>query len=127
MSAQTHERTRPVVVGRGSRPGWHRRYGRRLMVSDAAVLAWVFVMNHVVWSAVPQWDEAQSATSTSWVLTSVGLAVTWHLALTLSGTRDSRVLGAGPEEYKRIINCTIVVFSVIAFVGYVFSLTVPRS
>lgn len=110
-----------------SRWEWRRRYGRRLMVSDAVVLAWVFVMNHLVWLAVPQWQQAESATSWFWILISLLVAVLWHLVLTLAGTRDSRVLGAGPDEYKRIINSTIVIFSLIAFVGYLFNLTVPRS
>ncbi|WP_456695778.1 sugar transferase [Aeromicrobium sp. P5_D10] len=116
-----------AAPARSSRWEWRRRYGRRLIVSDAVVLAWVFVMNHLVWLAVPQWQQAESATAWFWVLISALLAVLWHLVLTLAGTRDPRVLGAGPDEYKRIINSTIVIFSLIAFVGYLFNLTVPRS
>ncbi|MCW2829906.1 MAG: polyprenyl glycosylphosphotransferase, partial [Aeromicrobium sp.] len=62
-----------------------------------------------------------------WIDISIILAVTWHVVLTLAGTRDPRVLGAGPDEYKRIINSTIVMFSLVAFCGYLFNLTVPRS
>lgn len=137
MSAQTDvpvtphrvplDDTSPSTSARSQRPQWRRRYGRRLIVSDAVVLVWVFVMSHLVWSAVPEWHQAESATSWFWVLISVLLAVIWHIVLTLAGTRDSTVLGAGPEEYKRIINSTIVIFSLIAFVGYLFNLTVPRS
>ncbi len=50
----------------------------------------------------------------------------WHGVLTAAGTRDHRVFGGGPEEYKRVLNSTLVVFAVIAFVGYVIKLQVPQ-
>ncbi len=118
--------SRPAAA-REPRIDWHTRYGRILVVSDAVVLLWVFVTNHVVWAAVPAWRDANPSWSWFWVYVSVGLAVTWHVVLTLAGTRDSRVLGAGPDEYKRVINSTIVIFSLIAFFGYVLTLNVPRS
>ncbi|NRQ48470.1 sugar transferase [Aeromicrobium stalagmiti] len=108
-------------------PDWHRRYGRILAVSDAVVLTWVFVINHVVWFSVPAWRDANPALEWTWMFVSFNLLVTWHVVLTLAGTRDPRVLGGGPDEYKRVINSTIVIFSLIAFFGYLFSLTVPRS
>lgn len=127
VAADPRHRAAVMAAIRRSRPTWHSRFGRRLLVSDAAVLVWVFGMNHLVWAVVPSWRDAQPSFSVFWVGVSVGLAVTWHLVLTLAGTRDPQVLGAGPDEYKRIINATIVMFAVIAFVGYVLGLTVPRS
>ncbi|MBC7631291.1 sugar transferase [Aeromicrobium sp.] len=106
---------------------WQRHYGRLLILSDAVVLAWVFLSNHLIWAAVPAWRDANPAGSSYWIMISILLAVTWHAVLTLAGTRDPRVLGAGPDEYKRVINSTIVVFSLVAFLGYLFSLNVPRS
>ena len=106
---------------------WHARFGRILVVSDALVLAWVFVVNHLLWQAVPSWRDANPSWSAFWIGVSIGLAVIWHIVLTLAGTRDPQVLGAGPDEYKRLINSTIVAVALIAFVGYVFTLEVPRA
>src|SRR3954454_21391034 len=55
------------------------------------------------------------------------LALTWHVVLPLAGTREFGVFGAGAEEYKRVVNSTLVVFGVIAFVGYSLRIPVPRS
>ncbi|MCW2831934.1 MAG: polyprenyl glycosylphosphotransferase, partial [Aeromicrobium sp.] len=99
------------VPARERRSDWYVRYGRILTASDAVVLTWVFVMNHVIWLTVPAWRDANPAGSGFWLAVSVCLAITWHVVLTLAGTRDPRVLGAGPDEYKRVINSTIVIFS----------------
>ena len=117
---------RPVPP-RPSGVDWQARYGRTLVVSDAVVLLWVFVMNHVIWASVPAWHDANDPGDPFWIATSLWVAIGWHVVLTLSGTRDARVLGVGPDEYKRVINSTIVVFALIAFFGYVLSLDVPRS
>jgi exopolysaccharide biosynthesis polyprenyl glycosylphosphotransferase len=106
---------------------WERRYGRYLVVSDFVVLMWVFATAHVVWAATSTPAERSDPYSPLWVLISVGLVVMWHAVLTLAGTRDSRVIGAGPEEYKRVASSTLVVFALIAFFGYTIRFQVPRS
>jgi exopolysaccharide biosynthesis polyprenyl glycosylphosphotransferase len=111
--------------GRGS--DWERLYGRILVVSDLVVLVWVFATSHVVWASSLPAGSVLEPYAPSVILASAGMALLWHLVLTLAGTRDLRVFGAGPEEYKRVLNSTLVVFAVIAFVAYVVKFQVPRS
>ena len=96
------------------------------MVSDFLVLMWVFVTAHVVWAANLPEIEANPYGPYP-ILVSLSMLLLWHGALTAAGTRDRRVFGAGPDEYKRILNSTLVVFAVIAFVGYAVKFQVPRT
>ncbi len=105
---------------------WERSYGRRLVISDFVVLTWVFATSHVVWAEnLP--DIVENPYGPYPILVSLTMLLLWHGALTAAGTRDSRVFGAGPEEYKRVFSSTLVVFAVIAFVGYVVKFQVPRT
>ena len=106
---------------------WQRRYGRILVISDFLVLGWVFMTAHLVWDAQPQWKNPSDPYTTKWLVASAVTLLLWHLILTLAGTRDPRVLGAGPDEYKRVINSTLVIFSFLAFFGYLISASPPRA
>jgi len=116
-----------AAVGDHSRAGWERRYGRILVVSDLVILIWVFATAHVVWAQHAASGIPGNHYTFSAVLASLLLALLWHGVLTLAGTRDLRVFGAGAEEYKRVVNSTLVVFGLIAFVGYSVQAAVPRS
>ncbi|MGA8988770.1 sugar transferase [Aeromicrobium sp.] len=104
---------------------WQRRYGRVLVGSDLVVLLWVFTTSHVVWAS-----NSGLAGDVAYAPAAVGIsafmALFWHVVLTVAGTRDSRVFGAGPEEYKRVLSSTLGVFAVIAFCGYVVGFNLPR-
>lgn len=106
---------------------WERRYGRILIFSDLAVLTWVFATAHVVWAHQARPGTPDHPFALGLIAASAFLALLWHAVLTLAGTRDSRVFAAGSEEYKRVLNSTLVVFGVIAFVGYSIKIPVPRS
>ncbi|MEO6604853.1 MAG: sugar transferase [Aeromicrobium sp.] len=106
---------------------WQRRYGRMLILSDFLVLVWVFVTAHIVWAASPQWNDPGESYEGKWLLASLATLALWHFVLTLAGTRDARVLGAGPDEYKRVLNSTVVLFSFLAFFGYLVEVSPPRA
>lgn len=109
---------------------WHRRYGRILLVSDTLVLVWVFLTAHVAW-AVNRADQVApgglSPYASGPVVLSVVLLLLWLAVLDAAGTRDPVVLGAGPEEYKRIVSSSITWFAIVAFFAYVVQLAIPRS
>lgn len=60
-----------------------------------------------------------------WLVTAVTI-VLWWIILDASGSRDDRLLGSGPEEYKRIISATLWLFGVIAIFSYVFQVETAR-
>ncbi len=111
------------------RRDWQRRYSRFLVLSDTVVLAWVFLTAHVAW-AVGSGDELDpgvSPYSTGPISISLFLLVLWLAALAMAGTRESIVLGTGPEEYKRIITSTLMWFAILAFCGYMVQIQLPRA
>ncbi len=131
MGTTTPDRLeKDVSVGSTSRETgveWQRRYGRILVLSDFVVLLWVFVVAHLVWASQSDWENPGPPDSVKWLLASAVTLTLWHLVLTFAGTRDPRVLGAGPDEYKRVLNSTLVIFAVFAFVGYLARYTPPRA
>lgn len=109
---------------------WRRAYARRLVVSDVLVLVWVFATAHLAW-AVTRSDQIDDLSLDPYgsgpVVVSAVLLVLWLAALTVTGSRDPVVFGAGPDEYKRIVTSTVVWFAVVAFVGYMSKFAIPRS
>ncbi len=61
----------------------------------------------------------------SWLLAG-GVAAAWWLVLLLRGTYDTRCIGVGSEEFKRVAVATFVVFMVIASVSYVTFAQISR-
>jgi len=115
----------PAVLETGVQ--WQRRYGRVLVISDLIVLVWVFVTAHLMWSAHLEWDKIGRPGDWMWIFASLVTLLGWHLVLTIAGTRDARVVGGGADEYKRVINSTMVIFSFLAFVCYVIDFSPPRA
>jgi lipopolysaccharide/colanic/teichoic acid biosynthesis glycosyltransferase len=58
---------------------------------------------------------------------SVVIAVLWMGALGVYRTRESRLLGRGLEEYRRVGAATLTLFAGIALLSYVFKLEINRS
>ena len=106
---------------------WTQSYARRLVFTDLAVLIWTFLMAHLVVANRPQFVGSEAPYSLSWILVSVTAMCLWHLSLTVADTRDLRVVGAGPSEYKRIVNASVSTFAFLAFLGYAFQVSAPRS
>ncbi|MDQ4488831.1 sugar transferase [Sinomonas sp. ASV486] len=63
---------------------------------------------------------------TPYALVGGALAIAWVLMLGLWGTRDTRILGYGPTEYKRVATASLWLFGGVAVVSYVFQLETAR-
>ncbi|WP_420121533.1 sugar transferase [Nakamurella sp.] len=105
--------TRSAAAG----PIWARRYARGLVVTDLLCLVWAGLGVHL-------FEPSRPPSVTVTVLLVIGA---WLLALELSGTRESSVLGYGASEYKRIIHASLIVFGLVAIGAYLFRLDLPRS
>ncbi len=54
------------------------------------------------------------------------LATTWWIAMWLGGARDSRILGAGNDEYRKVISSSLWVFAGIAILAYASKVQLAR-
>ncbi|UKA58000.1 sugar transferase [Arthrobacter sp. FW306-2-2C-D06B] len=67
-----------------------------------------------------------SGQDSSYVWLSIFLAVTWWLMLEAWSTRLSRILGSGPDEYKRVAAASLWLFGFVAIFSYVFRMDTAR-
>lgn len=63
----------------------------------------------------------------SYYLASAVLVILWMTALRINGVWDRRILGAGPSEYKRIMQASFYLFGFLAIFAYLTRTDVARS
>lgn len=66
------------------------------------------------------------STPSVYYLISAALVALWLGALVVFRTRSPRVIGSGPEEYRRIFGATLRLFGLIAIVSLLFRLDLAR-
>lgn len=96
-----------------SRRLWERRYGRRLLLTDTAV---VFAS---VASAAMLTLATGGAAASTW-LGAAGTALVWLGALALGHTRAGDITGSGAREYKRVAHAAGYVFVALSVLFLVF-------
>ncbi len=57
---------------------------------------------------------------------SVGIAISWMLALSINRSRSPRIIGSGAEEYRRVWMATTAVFGSVAVISMLFKLEIAR-
>lgn len=106
-------------------PDWRARTSRRLRIVDAFVIAWAITGAYIVRFGFEP-DLVLRGQELSYVWLSVGLAISWWLMLGAWNTRQSRVLGSGADEYKRVAAASLWLFGSVAIFSYVFRLETAR-
>ncbi|MFF2316491.1 sugar transferase [Arthrobacter sp. NPDC058097] len=71
-------------------------------------------------------DPATGSQDVDYLVLSGVLVVSWWLMLDFWGSRDARVLGAGSEEYKRVIASSVWLFGFVAVVSYALRIDTAR-
>ncbi len=110
-------------VGGASGVGWAVRYRRRLLATDAIIVT----LSVVIASFVEAFREGLDKTAAGIAAAApesvfesigypVGIGVLWALCLAVHRTRDLAVVGTGAAEYKRVVNATVLTFTVIALI-----------
>lgn len=109
----------------GARLDWRVRTARRLRVVDAFVVIWAVVGAYVLRFGIES-SPVTSGDAAAYSLFSVGLIVAWWIMLGAWNSRQSRILGAGADEYKRVAAASLWLFGLIAIFSYVFRLETAR-
>ncbi|MCP2047864.1 UNVERIFIED_ORG: exopolysaccharide biosynthesis polyprenyl glycosylphosphotransferase [Paenarthrobacter nicotinovorans] len=71
-------------------------------------------------------DFVISGQEPNYVWVSIALAVVWWFMLGAWSSRQSRVLGAGPEEYKRVAAASLWLFGLVAIISYSLRIETAR-
>ncbi|SDG69868.1 sugar transferase [Microbacterium sp. 77mftsu3.1] len=116
-----------VVPARRSARDWPARFSGRIAYSDlvvivAVLLAFRFLVlpdtqRDVTWPSGPQvpYDVALGL-----------IGIVWLVALSVFETRDRNIVGAGEQEYRRLVNATIAVFAIFVSVAFFLRIEVSR-
>jgi exopolysaccharide biosynthesis polyprenyl glycosylphosphotransferase len=104
---------------------WRRRSSRLLRIVDAFVVVWAVVGAFLIrFGGDPETSRANQDLTYIWL--SVVLAAVWWFMLGAWNSRQSRILGSGPDEYKRVAAASLWLFGIIATVSYVFRIETAR-
>lgn len=69
---------------------------------------------------------ASSRLSDTYGILTIVIIISWWIFLSLWGSRDPKILGAGSEEYKRIFAASLWLFGLIAILSYVLQFDTAR-
>jgi exopolysaccharide biosynthesis polyprenyl glycosylphosphotransferase len=110
---------------RTSPGGWLRRYAQALLLVDATALA---LTGAVALLARFGADDAGTAGlgGISYIAIAAALAVLWLGVLGMSRCYETRFLGTGPEEYRRVANASFRLTAVVALVAFAAQLALSR-
>lgn len=104
---------------------WRTRSSRLLGVVDAFVVIWAVVGAFIIrFGLEPDFVIAGQEFTYAWL--SVALAIVWWIMLGAWNSRQTRVLGAGPDEYKRVAAASLWLFGLVAIVSYVLRVDTAR-
>ncbi|WP_311380390.1 sugar transferase [Arthrobacter sp. ISL-72] len=101
------------------------RSSRLLGFVDALVVIWAVVGAFIVRFGFES-DVLVSGQEATYLSVSVALIVAWWIMLGAWNSRQSRVLGAGADEYKRVAAASLWLFGFVAIVSYVFRIETAR-
>ncbi len=104
---------------------WQVQASRRLRVADAFVIIWAVVGAYVIRFGFEP-DFVISGQEPNYVWLSIALAVVWWFMLGAWNSRQSRILGAGPDEYKRVAAASLWLFGLVAIISYSLRIETAR-
>lgn len=112
---------RPRALRGAEDSQWYPRFRTLLVGGDALVVALVVTLTYLVRFGVT--DPMSYGGS---LVEAAAVAVVWLCALSLTGSRESSVLAAGPEEYRRVMASNFYAFGAIAIGSYLLHAEISR-
>lgn len=100
-----------------------RVYATRAVLLDLAAVFVAGVVGFILRWAIPYSVELNDPTYVSLV---VIVVASWMGVLVLRGAYDTRILGVGSEEFKRVVSATATVFGAVAIVAFALKLDLSR-
>lgn len=113
---------------------WRRRYAARLVWTDFAVLVFIIVAVQVAWLGFdenatfgfPTGGGDEYSGEVSYGVVSASILLLWITVLFAVGSVDSRVMGVGHTEYRRIVDSGVGLFAAVATFMFLVKLDVAR-
>jgi exopolysaccharide biosynthesis polyprenyl glycosylphosphotransferase len=110
---------------------WARSFRNKLILSDFAVVTWAVLGTQVVRFGTGDsklfLSGYMKTVGLSYILISSILIFAWMVSLALFQTRDSRIVGTGNTEYRRLIDATLRLFALVAVATFLLQLDLARA
>lgn len=97
---------------------WTAGYIRRLLGTDVLAIIVALAIAEVLRFGDTAAALASEHSTFSYTVVSVVIGIGWVAALALFHTRDARVVGTGPEEYRRVAHASLALFGTVAIVAF---------
>jgi len=115
------------VTGYRAQVTWERRYVRLLILFDAAACVVAAGLAFFVrFGDVVDFD-TRPVSSKPYIIMTVLLPLAWVLAMSLNRAYETRFLGGGSEEFRRVVNAAARFTAAVAIVSYATKLEIARS
>lgn len=109
----------------GTVSDWRARTSREIKIVDAFVIAWAVAGAYVIrFGFEPSFVGSDQESLYIWL--SLALSVTWWMMLGAWNSRQTRILGVGADEYKRVAAASLWLFGLVAIFSYVFRFDTAR-
>ncbi|WP_232819233.1 sugar transferase [Homoserinimonas sp. OAct 916] len=126
-STPARPRTRAIEQERvSSGRAWTRRYQAILRVTDTLIISASVALAFIARFGFDSLTAHSDQLLREYALISGLILVTWICALGLSRTRDVKVFGIGPTEYKRVFTSSVITFGVLAVFFVIFNVDIAR-
>lgn len=113
-STATQPPENAAIASRPASAPWHHSYRRAVLVMDAIVLVLAVLLAELIrFGAEPVMPAGADITYT---VLGIVIAAGWWMMLQFYGSTDERILGHGPDEYRKVAHASIVGFGVLAIV-----------
>ncbi|MCH8572162.1 sugar transferase [Nesterenkonia sp. AY15] len=130
----THTGIQTVTEGHLPRRVWQKRYAARLLTTDFIVLALVIGTIQLFWLGFddtanfgfPASSGNEYGGEVSYGIVSGAILILWMVVLVSVGSVDSRVMGVGHTEYRKITDSGIGLFAAVATIMFLLKLDVAR-
>ena len=110
----------------GQSPAWARRYRLALTVTDIAIILTAVLSAFFARLLTGVSLASVNAMPFEYISTATGIVGTWIVILGVNHTRDSRIVGLGVDEYRRVVSSSILAFGLLAIAFVVSQVDVAR-
>jgi len=119
-------RHRRTDASGATRWDWQKSYITSLFWTDAAIVVAAVLLAHVVRFGHDATTTVHGLGSLDYTMVSIAFALVWIGFLALFRTRSHRVIGAGFEEYQRVVSASLNLFGAVAIVALIFRMDLAR-
>ncbi|WP_062071276.1 sugar transferase [Demequina sediminicola] len=110
----------------GGSHGWAQRYRRRLMLTDAAMIALGMGLAHLFRFGPDLLASVSGPSAPGYGVVSVAIGALWFAHLVGARAFEVRNLGHGPQEFLRLFRATWRTFAWVAIIGFLTQWQISR-